>query len=165
MLPSKLQIGINHHPYQRPETGLRFPVKLTAGAPRNGKERMYVHRTEEGLVYFYILFPIKSEAFERLFHKFAYRVRLPAPDDEIARRFLLEHQPHRLHIVPCKSPIALGVKIPKTQFFFKTELDAGRGMRDLACHEFMAPARRFMVEQNTRHGKKPVKKNCVLGIL
>src|SRR4026207_439042 len=74
-------------------------------------------------------------------------------DHKTIRLILLQHAPHGIHIITCKSPIALRFKVAETQFLCMPQFDARHTVCDLAGHKFMSAARAFMVEQNTGGGK------------
>ena len=46
------------------------------------------------------------------------------PYHVIVRLRLLQHQPHRLHVVPGKAPVPLGVQIAQPQLICQAKLDA-----------------------------------------
>ena len=69
-------------------------------------------------------------------------------EDEIPRRFLLEHAPHTFAVLRRVSPVPFRVEVSKRNGFLQPELDTRRGERHLPCHESLAPSRRFVVEKD-----------------
>ena len=68
----------------------------------------------------------------------ADRVGLAGGDDVVVGLVLLQHQPHRLHVVAGVAPVALGVEVAQHEVVLQAELDAGHGVGDLAGHELDA---------------------------
>ena len=80
-----------------------------------------------------------------------------ARGDHIVRGLvLLEHQPHRPHVVARKSPVALGVEIAHRQLRRQPERDPGGAVGHLARDEFQASPRRLVVEQDAGDRIHPV---------
>ena len=53
------------------------------------------------------------------------RVSTPVAIDVVAGLILLEHQPHRAHVVAGEAPVARGVQVAQAQLGRQAELDAG----------------------------------------
>ena len=87
--------------------------------------------------------------------KLADRGGPPSGDHIIIRHILLQHRPHRLHIVPRMSPIPRGVQIAERQLIRQPQLDARHPVRHLAGHELDTAQRALMIEQNPRGGMQP----------
>ena len=88
--------------------------------------------------------------------EFFDRVGLAGGDDVVAGFVLLQHQPHRLHIIPGVAPVALGVQVAEHHFVLQAEFDAGGGVGHLAGDELHPPPRALMVEQDAGGGVEPV---------
>ena len=71
-------------------------------------------------------------------HEVAHAMRPARRDHVIVGLVLLEHQPHRAHVVAGKAPIAMGVEISEAQLLRQPELDARDAVGDLARHELLA---------------------------
>src|SRR5207244_9515948 len=81
-------------------------------------------------------------------------MRLAGGDDIVLRLVLLEHQPHRLNVIPRVTPVAPGLEVAQTQFLLHPKLDARDRIGNLARDELPAAAWAFMVEQDaatTKH--------------
>ena len=103
-----------------------------------------------------VLLPFQSDMAERRLHQVLDRVTDAGRNHEIAGRLLLQHRPHRTHVVSGESPIAVRVEIAQGQMLSETELDAGHPIRDLAGHEFETPPRRFVIEEDAGRRKEIV---------
>ena len=101
---------------------------------------------QQRLVHHHVVVHGNARLVERDVHALAYRVRLARGDDVVLRHVLLEHQPHRLHVVPGEPPVALGVQVPQMQLVHQPELDRGRMPAHLASHELQPPPRALVVE-------------------
>src|SRR5579864_4068648 len=77
-------------------------------------------------------------------------------DHVVVGRVLLQHEPHRAHIVPGKAPITLHVKIPHAQLLLQPELDARHAMTDSSGYKLDPAAGRFVVKQDAGAGKEIV---------
>ena len=83
-------------------------------------------------------------------------VRLARGDDVVVGLVLLQHQPHRPHVVAGVAPVALRVEVAEHQLVLQAELDAGHGVGDLAGDELDAAARALVVEQDAGAGEQAV---------
>jgi hypothetical protein len=83
-------------------------------------------------------------------------VRLAGGDDVVGRFRLLEHPPHRLHVVAGEAPVALRVDVAEVQLGGRAAGDAGDAVADLARDELAAAARRLVIEEDARAGEEPV---------
>src|SRR5574337_501742 len=77
-------------------------------------------------------------------------------DNVVIRALLLQHQPHRLHIVARVPPIPSRVQVAQLQLRRQAVLDARDAIGDLSAHKLLAAARGLMVEQDTRAGEQSV---------
>mmetsp|Transcript_28837 Transcript_28837/g.72564 ORF Transcript_28837/g.72564 Transcript_28837/m.72564 type:complete len:221 (+) Transcript_28837:37-699(+) len=69
-------------------------------------------------------------------------------DDKVVGLLLLQHQPHRLHVLLGVPPVALCVDVAHVQAVLHALLDAHNGARDLACDKCGASAWAFVVEKD-----------------
>ena len=93
---------------------------------------------------------VEADVPERQLHELADAVRLAGGDHEVVRLVLLEHQPHRLDVVPGVAPVALRVEVAERQLALKPELDRGGAVGDLASHELEAATLALVVEEDSR---------------
>ena len=76
-------------------------------------------------------------------------MRLAGRDHVVDRRVvLLQHQPHRAHVVAGEAPVALRVEVAEAELVRQPELDARDAVGDLARHELEAAPRRLVVEED-----------------
>src|SRR5258708_7937823 len=76
----------------------------------------------------------------------AYRMLLARGNHEVLGCLLLQHQPLHLDIIPCMSPIALGIEIAEMNALLKSKLDARQRARNLPRDERLAAKWRLMIE-------------------
>ena len=72
----------------------------------------------------HVLAGIETGVGERHVHQLADRMALAGRDDVVVRLVLLQHQPHRAHVVAGEAPVALRVEIAEMQRVGEPELDA-----------------------------------------
>ena len=89
----------------------------------------------------HVFFPVESDVFEGHAHELFHGVRFAGRNHVIVRFILLQHVPHRLHVVAGEAPVALRVQIAHAQFFFQTQLDARHAVGDFARYEFFTATR------------------------
>src|ERR1700722_14365855 len=94
----------------------------------------------------------KTNVSERHLAEFTNRCCSSRCHNVVVRDFLLQHQPHSLHIITRVAPVALGVEVAKNDLILQTELDARDTMSNFPGDEFNAPQWRFMIEQDTARG-------------
>src|SRR5262245_50346008 len=92
--------------------------------------------------------PVEPQQAEDLLCELTDAMRFARCDDEIRRLFLLKHEPHRLHIVACKAPVALGIEVAKEQLLLQTFLNARGAARDLACYKRFAASRALVIKKD-----------------
>src|SRR5690606_11625107 len=63
---------------------------------------------------------------------------------------------HRLDVVACEAPVALGVEVAEVELVLEAQLDARGGPRDLAGHEGLAAAGALVVEEDAVRREHPV---------
>ena len=61
-------------------------------------------------------------------------------DNEILRRFVLQHEPHALYVVWCVTPVATGAQITQIEFVLVALYDTGGCQSDFAGNEVFAAA-------------------------
>src|SRR4028119_2097671 len=82
---------------------------------------------------------------------------LVSSNDIIVRLVLLQHQPHRLHVVFSIAPVPLGVEIAQENLFLLAGDYSGNGASNFASYKSFAAAGRFVIEQDAVAGKKSVR--------
>src|SRR5579864_5555000 len=85
-----------------------------------------------------------------------YGVSNAGGDHIILGWVLLQHEPHRAHIVAGEGPVSLRVEIPHAQLLLQPALDARHAMADSSGDELDPAARRFVVKQNAGAGEEIV---------
>ena len=81
---------------------------------------------------------------------------LPARDDVVVRLVLLQHEPHRAHVVPGVAPVAPGVEVAERHVALEAEADRGGRVRHLARHEVERAPRGLVVVEDPGRGVQPV---------
>ena len=69
---------------------------------------------------------------------------------------MLEHQPHRAHVVARVAPVAPGGQVAEHELVLEPERDRGGGARDLARQEVDRPQRRLVVVEDPAAREHPV---------
>src|SRR5689334_15350541 len=108
--------------------------------------------------------PIEVELGEGAFGELAHAVRLAGGDDIIVGLGLLQHEPHRLDIVPGEAPVALRLEIAEVELLLQPFLDAADGARHLARDEGLAAPRALVVEENAVADEEAVSLAVVDGV-
>src|SRR3954468_11636628 len=55
-------------------------------------------------------------------------------DHKVVGIWLLQHEPHRLHVIRCIAPIPFCVQVPETEFDLLAELDTSDTVSDFTGH-------------------------------
>ncbi len=76
--------------------------------------------------------------------------------DVVVGLVLLQHQPHRPHVIPGVPPVPFGVERAHHQLVLQPEADPRRRIGHLASHELDPPTWPLVVEQDPRTGEQPV---------
>src|SRR4029079_18742213 len=84
-------------------------------------------------------------------------ILLPGGDDEVARLFLLQHQPLHADIVPRMTPIAQGIEVAEVEAVLESLADIAKAACDLAGYEGLAPARALVIEEQAVARIDPVR--------
>lgn len=161
-------IGIDHNLYQLLEACLhRIPTQLGLRLRRVAPEVHYIRRavevlrdldqhTARGLVYALLVgtlthkLQLDAHVFEGQVAEFTHGVLHARGNDEILGFLVLQDQPHALDVILRIAPVAQRREISEIEFVLLALGDTGRREGDLARHEGLAAALRFVVEQNTR---------------
>src|SRR4051812_17323056 len=94
----------------------------------------------------HVLLPLQSCMLECNFDEVPDGVTFARGNDEVLRSALLEHQPHRAHVIGGKAPVATCIEIPENNRISDPELDSRDRVADLAGDELETAPRRFMIE-------------------
>src|SRR5688500_14599286 len=100
--------------------------------------------------------PFEAHVRERALHQLPDGVTDSSGNDVVVSLVLLQHQPHRPHIVACKAPVATCIQVAKPDVVGQSKLDAGYTVRDLSSDELKAAARRLVIEENARYREDAV---------
>jgi hypothetical protein len=103
-----------------------------------------------------VALPVEVEVPERAPGEVADRVRRPRSDHVVARLVLLQHQPHRPHVVAGVSPVAARVQVAEHELLLEAKRDPRGAMGDLSRHELERTPRRLVVVEDPRAGEEPV---------
>src|SRR5688500_11980611 len=82
-----------------------------------------------------VILPVKRNLRECLRNEIFQLARLPCCDDEVFRLSSLEHEPHRLDILWCPTPIALDLNIAEQERFLAAICDPVCRCDDLLGYE------------------------------
>src|SRR3954462_1397281 len=144
------EVGLNHHLDQLREAHVRRPTKCVARLRCVGNEEIDLRWTEESIVLDDELAIIESNAAKGRLAQLAHRPCLASADHVVVRRVLLQHEPHRAHVIAGKTPIAPRLEIAEAELSRESELDARDSVGDFARHELETAAGTLVVEENSR---------------
>ena len=82
---------------------------------------------------------VDADLGERSLDKLTHRVRLPGGDDVVVGLVLLQHQPHRPHVVAGVAPVPFGVERSHHQLVLQSELDPSRCIGHLPRRRTRSP--------------------------
>src|SRR3954462_2052339 len=142
------EVGLNHHLDQLREAHVTSPSKCIARLRRVGNEEIDLRWTEESIVLDDELAIIETDAAEGCVAQLPHRPCLTSADHVVVRRVLLQHEPHRAHVIASKTPIAPRLEIAEAKLPGESELDARHTVGDFARHELETAAGTLVVEEN-----------------
>ena len=167
-LAGLFHIRFDHHVNQLIKAHPGFPSQYVFSLGRIPEEDVDLGGTEILGIDDDVFLIIEIQLPENFLHKFLYGMSFAGGDDQIIWLFLLEHEPHGLHIIPRKPPIPFCIEVAEIQFILKAEFNPGRRAGYLAGNKGFPPARGFMVKQDAVAGKEligiPVVPDDVVGI-
>ena len=104
-------VGVDHHRHQLLECHRRLPSEraLSPCSRRQSGDRL--PRDAERRIDAHVLLPVETGVTERDLHELLHRVADAGRDDVIVGLVLLQHQPHRAHVVAGKAPVATRVEV------------------------------------------------------
>ena len=150
---------------QRRRGGGRGRAKSTVGA-QPSRSRAFVGVSHEvvelgfpalqGLVDANVLLPVEAHAIERALDELTDAVRLAGRDHVVVRLVLLEHEPHRAHVIARIPPVAPCVEVADLELMLQAEADARGGVANLARDEVQRAARRLVVVEDSGGRVQPV---------
>jgi hypothetical protein len=105
-------------------------------------------RAQQRRIGTHVASPVETDVAERDLHELADGMTDASGDDVVIRLVLLQHQPHRAHVVAGIAPVALRVEIAERQMIGQTELDPRHAIGHFARHELQPAAWRLVVEQD-----------------
>src|SRR5262245_21052029 len=147
------QIGVDHQSDELGEPHLERPAELLPGLGRVAEEEVDLRRTVQGRIGGDVLAPVEARVGERELHQLLDRVGLSRGHHVVVRLFLLEHEPHRLHVIAGVAPVAPCLEVAEPQLTLEPVLDARHPIGDLARDELEAPPGRLVVEQDPAAGE------------
>ena len=105
----EFEVGFDHKVDQLLKAGARLPAQNRSDLTDIGLRAMAVLGPVEAGVEAYMGLPVEVGIIKRGGHKRLDRIHLTAADDKIISLGLLQHQPHRFHIIGRVTPVASGV--------------------------------------------------------
>src|SRR5215217_4651806 len=108
--------------YELCEVVLRLPAELRARFRRVADEAVQLSGTSlQRGINPYAWLPVDADVRERALDELADGVVLPRRNDVVAGLVLLQHQPHRLHVVACVAPIATRIEVSEHELVLQAE--------------------------------------------
>ena len=126
-----------------------LPAELLARLGRVADELVDLGWPEKRGIGHDVAVVIEPDMGEGDFEEVAHRVGFARGDNVVVRFVLLQHQPHRLHVIAGVAPVTLRVEIAEPQLVGKPQLDPGDSVADLARDELQPSAGRFVVKQDS----------------
>jgi len=168
-----LEVGFDHGFHQFREADARFPTQHGLGLGRVAEQELdlggakvagidaHPHLPGVGIPTDFIhagATPLDGIAQfpEGPFNEFTHGVSFAGGDDVVVGDVLLQHPPHRAHVILGVAPVAFRVEVAQIQGLLQAQVDVGDGAGDLAGDEGFATNRRFVVEQDAVAGMHPV---------
>lgn len=132
MFSQVLQVCVDHRLYQLFELYPRLPLENPLGFGHVTPQLVHLGRTEISGVDFHVSLPVEVQTIKSQVQELAHRMRFAGGDHEVLRLLLLQHQPHRLHVVDGVAPVAPGVQIAEKKLVLQAQLDPRSGSTNLA---------------------------------
>ena len=98
-------------------------------------------RTEELWIRLHVFLPLQPDARKGDVDEVAHRMAHACGDDVVVRRRLLQHEPHRAHVIAGETPVALRIQIAHRQLGRETKRDPCCAVGHLAGDELQTSAR------------------------
>jgi len=133
------------------------PTEFRLRFRRVADEQVHVGGSQIGLIHVGVALPFQIHTPKRGLAQIADGMSASGRDDEIIRLVLLQHQPHRAHVVRRPTPIAFRVQVAQWQFVREPERDLGGVIGHFVRRKFQAAPRRFVIEQNARDREQVVR--------
>src|SRR5262249_33266387 len=111
---------------------MRRPTELSLGLGCVAEHVIHLCRTEKRGAGSNVLLPVEPNMIERDLDELADRVTHTGRDDVVVRAILLEHQPHRAHVIAGKAPVAMRLEVANGKLAGEPELDPGDAVRHLS---------------------------------
>src|SRR5439155_6051829 len=119
------------------------PVKLGCPALKRG-------------IHAHVVVPVEPYVTEGALDELTDRVVFTGCDDVVPGLVLLQHQPHRAHVVTRIAPVTARVEIAQHELVLETERDRRGAVRDLARQELQWSSRRLVVVEDAGAGEETV---------
>ena len=142
-------IGVDEQPDEVLEGQSRLPAE-----PRSCLRRLshqvveFRAATDEARISAHVVAPVEAHVGERHLGELSHAVRLARRDHEVVGAGLLQHQPHRLHVVARVAPVSASVEVAEHELFLEPGGDARDPVRDLARQEVERAAGRPQVVED-----------------
>ncbi|RNA43570.1 phytase family [Brachionus plicatilis] len=167
---SRFNISFDHFFDQFVKFDLWFPSKIVErllstslkifDLSRSVKLGVYFNSHNSGVFFFaHFIFATAlphnffSDFAERCLNKLTHTVYLICCHNIVLGFFLLQHEPHGLHIVFGMTPVSFGVNIAQSNEFLLTKMYFGNTTANFSSHKISSSTRTLVVEQNSIHSK------------
>ena len=150
---TKVDVALDHHLHELLERYFRRPSQLLSSPSSESASSRFTSAGRRNFGSTFTYFSQSSPAASKASSQNSRTVCVsPVPIYVVVGLLLLQHRPHGLDVVPGKAPVPLRVQVAEPQLVLLPVVDAGHAVRDLACHELDAPARRLVVEEDAAAG-------------
>ena len=116
-----------------------------------------VGRSPQARIQHRVRLPVQAQCLERHLDELTQGVLASAGDDVVVGGRLLQHQPHRAHVLRGPAPIALDIDVAKMQFLAAAVGDATGCRHHLARDETVRAQGRLVIEKDARAGEQTVR--------
>src|SRR5947207_8265393 len=143
--------------YELCEVDVGIPTEPRAGLRRIADQLVqFSPATLERRIDTDVLLPVEPDVRERALDELAHGMALPGCNDVVAGLVLLQHQPHRLHVVAGIPPVATGIEIAQDELLLEAQRDRRRSLSNLPREKLERPARRLVVVQDPGAGEQAI---------
>src|SRR6266542_4835556 len=142
------QIGVDHEPDEIDEPDLRHPAQLVPRLGGVAQQEVDFRGPPQCRVDHDVLAPVEPRVREGQLHQLLHGVRLPRGHHVVVGLVLLQHEPHRLHVIAGEAPVPPRFQVAEPQLLLQPAGDPGHPVGDLARDELQPPPRRLALAQD-----------------